>query len=267
MSRQRPLEGVRVVVTRPEQQSGDLVVRLTAAGAEAIELPVIAIDDPPSWDELDAAVRKLAAGGFEWVVFSSVNGVEKVFSRLAATSLAASAFDRVKVAAVGAATADLLARRGVQPDLVPPEFTTEALARSMGRGSGSVLLPRVQDAPAEMVELLEEQGWTTEQVAAYRTTLASPPERELARVRAGAFDVVTFTSSSTVRNFRRLAGDPRDLRLAPGQEDARKVACIGPVTARTARRLEFRVDAVAHEHTDEGLVAALVELFARGRAG
>ncbi len=256
------LDGVRVVVTRPEQQSGDLVAGLVSAGAHVIELPVIAIRDPSSWAELDAAAQELVAGRFDWVVFTSVNGAEKFLSRLVAMSLDASALDEVKVAAVGSATADLLARRGVRLDLVPPEFTTQALARALGKGSGRVLLPRVEDAPAELVDLLEDQGWSAEQVAAYRTVEASTPAESLVRVRSGDFDVVTFTSSSTVRSFRRLAGDPQNLGLAPAQDGRRRVACIGPVTARTAQELGFRVDKVAREHTDEGLVGALVELFA-----
>ena len=256
-----PLEGVQVVVTRPKHQSGKLIESLQDAAAKVIELPVIAIEDPASWRRVDEAIGKLRAGRYQWVVFTSANGVDRFFSRLSQASLDSSIFASVKLAVVGSATAGVLRRHGLRPALVPERYTTEELARALGEGSGTVLLPRVENPPPAMVDILQSYGWKTDQVPAYRTAPGIPESPELERVRAGRFDVVTFTSSSTVRSFVEVVEVPGAVGLGPGGPPGRKVACIGPVTARTASQLGFRVDAVASEYTDAGLVAAIKSLF------
>jgi uroporphyrinogen III methyltransferase/synthase len=254
----RPLFGIRVVVTRPRAQAGPLVSMLAGLGAATITLPTIAIADPPSWDELDWAVKKLTEGFYAWVIFPSANGVEKLFARLHSSGHDARSFGGTKVAAVGRATADRLAEQGISADLVPERFTAEDLADSLGHGAGHVLIPRAADAPEEIVRILKMHAWTPEEVIAYRTMAAKAEGPAVRAVRAGDFDVVIFTSASTVRRFVEMLGSPSELGLGPRDDAGATVACIGPITAEAARDLGFRVDIVPAEHTSEGLVAALL---------
>jgi uroporphyrinogen III methyltransferase/synthase len=248
----RPLFARRVVVTRPRDQASKLGRLLQQEGAEVVYYPAIEIVDPLKWDEVDHAIEKLAGGHYEWVAFSSPNGVERFFDRLVA--LGRDARDvRARVAAVGTATADLLGEYSIRADLVPARFTGEAMGEAIGWGSGRVLLPRPVAAPRKVSEVLERQGWTCEEVPVYRTvTAAATPEAQ--RVRSGEFDVLTFASPSAVRNLVAAIGPASDY-----MEDGHKVvACIGPVTAHTALELGFKVDVVPDEHTIEGLVSALI---------
>jgi uroporphyrinogen III methyltransferase/synthase len=250
----KPLFGLRVVVTRGRGQAGTLTSALEAHGAAVVEMPVIAIADPESWDDLDQSLRLLVEGFFKWVVFTSANAVDKVFERIDDAGLDSRALGRAKVAAVGGTTAGLLAGRGVRADLVPPEFTGAAVAEALGRGSGRVLLPRVEGAPRDLVDALGAAGWNVREVAAYRNLPASPDSLGAAVVASGRFDVVTFTSASTVRNFLAIAGS---------LPETGHVACIGPVTAEAARSAGLRVDVVADEHTVPGLVQAIIGRFGR----
>ena len=235
-----PLAGIRVVVTRPTDKAGKLADLLQDRGATVLNVPTIAIADPESWAGLDEALGRLGAGNFEWVVFTSANAVEKVLPRL----------DRreeieAKVAAVGSVTAAALRRHGVDVDLVPDEFTGEALASALGPGTGRVLLPRVEGAPQATVRSLEEEGWTVDEVVAYRNVV---PDAASSTLRGADFDAVTFASGSAARNFVMLYPD-----LAAGKV----VACIGPRTAEEAGRAGLQVDVIAPTHTDEGLVSEL----------
>jgi uroporphyrinogen III methyltransferase/synthase len=255
----RPLFGVRVVVTRSASQAPKLSVSLADRGAVVLHVPTISILDPASWGDLDHAIQLLVEGYYKWVLFTSANTVERFFKRVIATHHDARAFGRTKVAAVGTATADALRSRGIQPDLMPPKFTAEELVHAIGHGTGGVLIPRAANAPNSIVPQLRTAGWTPEEVVAYRNVAPREPSSGLESVRAGDFDVVTFTSASTARNFVKLAGPPSDLGLSPKDEPARLVACIGPVTAAEAEKRGLRVDVVAAEHTVEGLVAAIVQ--------
>jgi uroporphyrinogen-III synthase len=257
----KPLTGLRIVVTRARRQAGALSEHLEELGAEVIEMPVIEIAGPDSWAELDQSIRLLAEGFFRWVVFTSGNGVEKTFERIAHASLDARAFGRSKVAAVGSTTAALLAQRGIRADLVPPKFTAAAVAEALGRGSGRILLPRVQGAPADVVEALSANGWSVREVPAYRNLPAGNDSPGASAVATRRFDVVTFTSASTVGNFLAVAGTPEALGLENGGSGNRAVACIGPVTAAAAAEAGLRVDVVAEEHSVAGLVRALVDRF------
>lgn len=255
----RPLFGRRVVVTRPRHQASALGHVLSDAGAHVVYLPVIAIEDPPSFEALDTAVKKLAEGLYAWVVFPSVNAVEKLFARMRAASSDSRAFGRTKVAAVGPTTAAAVRERGIEPDLVPESFTGDSLVEDLGRGSGAVLIPRVAEAPRGLVARLELAGWIAEEVEAYANVLAEPDPAALETIRAGDFDVVTFASASAVRAFATVVGSAQDTGL--GSEDqGHQVVAIGPKTAEAAEELGFRVDVVADRHTAEGLVEALAGL-------
>ncbi|MFN2389565.1 MAG: uroporphyrinogen-III synthase [Actinomycetota bacterium] len=263
-----PLAGVRVVVTRARAGAVHTIRLLEERGATVIVLPTIQIENPADWRPVDVAARKLASGLYEWVVFFSANAVERFFIRLDALGLDARAFVRTKVAAVGRVTAHTLRAHGIRADLVPEEFTAAALAAGMGFGSGKVLLPRAVDAPRAPVGAIQARHWTVEQVEVYRNVMPSVIPPEVADVRAGEFDVLTFTSPSAARNFVQLLGAPSEMRLAPdvaGTGDVMpKVVCIGPATRDAAEALGFRVDAVPGEHTAEGIADAIAGLVGAG---
>jgi uroporphyrinogen-III synthase len=178
-------------------------------------------------------------------VFTSPKTAEVWFTR--ARALRASGIAS-RVAAIGDGTAEALRGHGQEPDLVPATFTTEALGRAFPRGKGRVLLPRADIATPDLEEALREKGWTPVRVTAYRTTVPrSLPAEARRALEDRRVDAIVFTSASTVDGFVELAG------VVNGP----KVVCIGPVTARAARDAGFRVDAVAHPHTVEGLVSAV----------
>lgn len=239
-----PLAGLRVVVTRPADKAVELTRLLQRRGAQVIGFPTIVIADPPSWEQVDSAGRRLRDGDYAWVVFTSVNAVDKFVGRVGGEILAAT-----KVAAVGDATRAALKKHGIEVSLVPSEYTGSALAEALGQGDGTILLPRVEGAPRRTVDALEEKGWTIDEVVTYRNIV---PEK---RSSLPDFDVVTFASGSAARNFASLV----DLEKAGLNTGSSKlVACIGPSTAEAARLVGLEVDVVADVHTDEGLVAALM---------
>jgi uroporphyrinogen-III synthase len=177
------------------------------------------------------------------------------FARLRAARVDARAFGRTRVAAVGAGTADALRLRGIEPDLVPPTFTTEAIGKEFPRGSGRVLLARADETEPGLEDALRSKGWTPERVTVYRLRRVARLDPAVRKaVLGGEIDILTFASGGTVRAFTRLLkGKPNRRTL---------VACIGPVTARAAKAAGLRVDAVAREHTIPGLAAAAAKAFA-----
>ena len=238
----RPLFGRRVVVTRAREQASDLAERLVALGAEVVELPTIEIVDPS-----DGGAALLEAGGqlssYDWVVFSSARAVTQLCGLLHD----ARSFGPVRVAVVGAATADALRAFGVVADLVPERFVAEGLVEAFPPGSGRVLLPQAAVAREALVDGLRAKGWHVDVVEAYRTERVVPDPAVVDAARIA--DAVTFTSSSTVRHFVDAVGV---------EEVPPVVACIGPITAETAEHLGLHVDVVAEVSTVDGLVDALV---------
>lgn len=248
----KPLTGRTVLVTRPVDQSVELVRRLRRLGATAIVAPTIEIV-PARSAELTTALRDLSAGRFEWITLTSRATVEMLASRLHSPSAVCA-----KVAAIGEGTGAAFrawARR--TPDLMPSTFTTAGLARAFPRGAGRVLCARADIAPAGLEDAIATKGWSPLRVDAYRTRLArSLPPDARAALRDGRVDAITFTSASTVRGFVGAMGVVR------GNP---KVVSIGPVTAREAREHGLRVSAVARPHTIEGLVAALERILGAPR--
>lgn len=243
----RPLFGRRVVVTRAREQASELVERLRDLGADTVELPVIEIGEPPDGGAALAAAA-LRVGEFDWVAFTSANAVERFFACLNGLGADARALGGVRVAAIGPGTAGTLEHWGVRADLVPGHYVAEAVVDAFPPGPGRVLLPRAAVARDALPAGLAAKGWAVEVVEAYRTLIGRPSPEALTAA-AGA-DAVTFTSSSTVTNWLEVAG---------GQPVPAVVACIGPITAETARAAGLPVHVVAAEHTIDGLVGALVE--------
>jgi uroporphyrinogen-III synthase len=257
----QPLDGKRVLVTRPAGQAGEFLTALRAAGAEPVLMPAIEIRPLEDTRVLDEALRRILE--HDWVIFTSANGVRHVWERLAALGLEDVLEDgeegrkpgQPRVAAIGPGTAAALERRGVHPDYVPAEYVAEALAAGLPVAEGArVLMLRADIARATLRERLEARGARVDDVAAYRTITgtAQAGSDQTESEPSPAVDAVTFTSSSTVRGFLNAGG-----RVPEGAA----VVCIGPVTARTARELGLRVDAVAQLYTLEGLVEALVRHF------
>ncbi|HZP43246.1 MAG TPA: uroporphyrinogen-III C-methyltransferase [Candidatus Binatia bacterium] len=256
----RPLLGRRIVVTRPRAQASALAERLETAGADVILFPTIVLVPPPDPAALDAAVAR--AADYDWIVFTSANGVAAFFERLAARGGDVRSLARVRLAAIGPETAAALdarlLRAAVQPADHRAEGLLEALPADAVRGR-RILLPRASGARGILPETLRARGAVVDEVIAYRAV--PPPDADAAALRAeldaGRVDALTFTSSSTVENFVALVG--RDV-LARAVRDGRPaVACIGPVTAGTARAHGLPVDVVPPVYTAAALTDALVE--------
>jgi len=244
----RPLFGRRVVVTRTRQQASALSRALRDLGAEPMEVPVIEVVDPVDGGAaLRRAMERLDQ--YDWVVITSPNGAARVRAALADVGRDARAFAGARIAAIGPATAAALAAAGLRADLVPEQFVAESLLDAMasGGGPGRALLARAEVARDVLPEGLRERGWTVDVVDAYRTVPATVTDEQREAI-TGA-DVITFTSSSTVDRFVEAAG----IDAVPPV-----VACIGPVTAATARRHGLTVEVEADVHTVPGLVDALV---------
>jgi uroporphyrinogen III methyltransferase/synthase len=257
----RPLFGRRVVVTRARAQAGELSVELERLGAEVYEFPTIEIRAPEDFGPLDAAIRDLDS--FGWIVFTSVNGVESFLERLHHHGLDLRALPRrARIAAIGPATAEKIEEVGLRVDVVPKEYRAEALIEALEGDSLAgerVLIPRARVAREILPEKLREAGAEVIVPPAYESVPSSKGKDELARrLEAGGIDCVTFTASSTVENFVGAFGAAETARLLAGT----RVACIGPITAETARKHGLSVDAEAEEYTIPGLVAAVVDLFA-----
>jgi uroporphyrinogen-III synthase len=240
----KPLAGRTVLVTRPADQSLELVKLLDRLGARSIVAPAIGIA-PVRSAALTRALRELASGEYRWVTLTSRATVDVLRDRLGGPRDV-----RAKVAAIGEGTAEAFrrwARRA--PDLMPRTFTTVALARAFPRGSGRVLCARADIAPEGLEDSLAAKGWSPTRVDAYRTRMPRtlPPAAREA-LRRGEVDAVTFTSASTVRGFVGALG---------AVKGAPKVVCIGPVTAKEARAHGLTVHAVANPHTVEAVAAAV----------
>jgi uroporphyrinogen III methyltransferase / synthase len=258
----KPLTGRVVLVTRAREQAGAFAELLEAAGARVLLIPTIAIEPPASWAPLDAAL----GGEFAWAIFTSVNGVDMVRRRVGATGQGRGLLERARLAAIGPATAAALVDWGLTPEVVPDEYVAEALVerlRPLVRPGDRVLLPRAAETRDLIVRELAALGAAVVEVAAYRTRSATERAPGLrAALAEGRVDVVTFTSSSTVRSFCALFGAAELPRLMAGVA----VACIGPITRATAQGRGLTPEIVPEDYTIPALARAIVAHFEPARS-
>jgi len=261
-SEHQPLLGKRIAVTRTRAQAGVLTDQLTALGAEVIEIATIEIRDPASWEALDSAIRRLEE--FDYLLLTSANGVRSFFRRLKACKRDVDDLKSVTIGAIGPATAAELLKNGVKADVVPREYTAEGLLEALGDRDlqgRTFLIPRAKVARDVLPRVLTEKGGRVEVVEAYETVVPQLAPQELQRLLSPAPDVITFTSSSTVSNFARLAGELKVSDLLRGVA----MASIGPITSATIKGMGLEVTIEARDSTMPGLVRAIEEHF-RGLA-
>lgn len=258
---ERPLFGKRILLTRPDDgtTAEDATVRqLQLLGADVRVQPAIAITPPADWQPLDAALARFAAdkkSPFDWIVFSSGNGVRALIRRLLDSNRDARVFAGAKFAAIGPATAEALAAFHLRADLIPAEYRAESLAASLAErvphGEKRFLLIRASRGREVLAETLRAAGAEVEQVVAYQSTDVARPDDEIAElVAAGKVDWITVTSSAIAKSLAAMFGP--DLKKA-------KLASISPITSATLRELGLEPAAEATEFTLPGLVAAILK--------
>ena len=254
----RPLSNRTVIVTRAREQASELVNLLRENGARVVQCPTIRVEALNDNAIVDAALENLAQ--FAWIVFTSVNGVEHFWQRLQHAKHDARAFANAKIAAIGPATASALRERGLEADFVPESSISEDVARGLiehGVENQQILIARALEGREVLVDALEKAGALVMIAPCYRT-VPDHSDAQMARdaiSEAGKKVWVSFTSSSTVRNFLDALGED----WVKAQRDKFRVACIGPITARTAEENGLMPDAVAADASIEALVQTLIE--------
>jgi uroporphyrinogen-III synthase len=249
------LAGKRIVITRPPHKAASFAERLRDLGAEPVLIPTITIQPPTYPAPLDRALFNLER--YDWVIFTSANAVPFVWTRFEALGMDPARIDWPAVAVIGPATGQALAVRGVTAALMPEQHVAEALFETLNHHTDlaglSILLPQGNLARPVLADLLREAGASVDAVVAYKTVQPDMAPDWFSK----PVDAITFTSSSTVQNFVTMFDDPL---AVVGRA---LVACIGPVTANTARDLGLPVHVIAEPHTVDGLIAALEAAFER----
>jgi uroporphyrinogen III methyltransferase/synthase len=263
----KPLKNRTIVITRARAQAAEFCAALEAYGARVIVCPTIEIAEPESYAPLDDAIDNLY--GYDWLVFTSVNGVDHFLRRLKAATRDVFELDELKVCAIGDATAERLREAHVHVDIVPEQFKAEGIFVALERYVGgrerlrglNFLIPRAAIARDYLPRALEEAGARVDVIAAYRTVAPQNPERRRLEtlLAGGGVDCITFTSSSTVTNFARLF-DTTDLAaLLRGVH----VACIGDITAATAAQYGLTTDIQPAEYTILALIEAVADFYSK----
>jgi uroporphyrinogen III methyltransferase/synthase len=258
-SSQKPLAGKRIVITRARKQGETVGRSIEELGGEVIDFPTIEICPPESFAEFDAALDKLSL--YDWVIFTSVNSVEPFLERLKLRGETAEALSAHKVGAIGAETAKRLEAARIRASLVPERYQAEGILDAISPEEicgKRVLIPRAAEAREILPATLRKWGAVVDVVVAYRTELPRLDVHPLSDLLVERkVDVITFTSSSTVRNFVRLFGGRKLGEIARGST----IACIGPITAATVEELGGRADIVADQFTVKDMLRAIVEHF------
>ncbi len=257
-----PLAGCRVLVSRAKEQAGALSSALRELGCDVIEIPFIEIRKPRSYRPLDSALESLAS--YDWLILTSVNGVKALFERLEKRRLPASVLGHLKIGAIGPATRQAIERHGLPVTVTPKEYVAEAVVAALRRRvkGKCVLLVRAKVARDVIPRQLRKAGAVVDVVEAYETVAPESSQRRLLSALSSKKKphAITFTSSSTVRNFVRLLGlrESRAILKRSAPADGIHTASIGPVTSATLREFGLPVDIEAREYTIPGLVAAIV---------
>ena len=261
----RPLTGRTIIVTRAASQAADLSTMLEGYGANVIVCPTIQIREPDNYDRLDEALDHLY--GYDWLIFTSTNGVEYFLKRLIYRQLKVSDLDEIKVCAIGQRTADKLHDAHVHVDLLPSQSTAEGVFAALSEFVGgndhlhglNILLPRAAVGRELLPEALQKAGARVDVVTTYQTVLPESLDRgKLGAMLTGSGDCIAFTSPSTIKNLARLF-DTHDLgKTLPDIV----VACIGSVTAAAAAEYGLHVDIVPENFTTQDLARAIADHFA-----
>ena len=299
-----PLQGKRILVTRTREQASVFSQRLQALGATSVEFPTIRIVPPQDWEQLDSALNRLFLENvverpyYDWLIFTSVNGVTICCERLIKLGHNMQRISNARIAAIGPATAAALERYGLTATVVPDEYIAEGVARALQNDAQNrevplagqrVLLARAAEARKILVTELRQMGALVDEVPAYSTVAVDHDDEQGLQIlrllreqgdrkhpvrgtgntpllyTQDGLDILTFTSSSTVRNFMQwLSSDEERVQLVT-RNPRPTIACIGPITAQTARELGLDVDIVAQEFTIDGLVEAIVH-YIQGNA-
>ncbi len=262
----KPLTGVRVLVGRARGQASVLSAKLLALGAEVIEIPFIEIRPPRSYKPLDTALKQISQ--YDWLALTSVNGVEALSSRISQLKIVPEQLAHLRIAAIGPATAKAIENLGLRVDVVPKQYVAESVVASLrGKVNGRrVLLARARVARDVIPRELRKLGAKVDVVEAYETVVPGASKKKLSsllREPENRPHVVTFTSSSTVRNFVKLLGGrgrPPHTMLGGVQ-----YASIGPVTSASMRELGLPVHVEASQYTIQGLAQAILELKGKSR--
>ena len=253
----KPLFGMRVLITRARDQAGDLSESLVRVGAEPVEAPLIRIEAPDDWSDVDAALSNLS--GFDHVVFTSGNAVEAFFKRLCENGLDTRALSGPRVATVGRATSDALRKHGIEADHRPEVFRAgklvETLAEACDLQGARILFPTSDIAGPAVVEGLSAAGACVTEVTVYRTAMEEAlPDRIVSMLEDRKIHVAVFASSSAAAAFAKAVGPDRLPRFTEGV----RIACIGPATAGTAAEAGLSVDIMPDQASIPALVDAIV---------
>ncbi|MBI4774567.1 MAG: uroporphyrinogen-III C-methyltransferase [Deltaproteobacteria bacterium] len=255
----RPLFGRTILVTRARQQASEFTARLEEYGAECILFPTIETAPPGSWDEVDLALNTLSE--FSWLLFTSVNGVHYFFDRIQKNGQDVRVLHGLKIGAIGPATADAIQARGLRVDFMPSEYRAEGIIEELRprlKPGEWILIPRAKEAREILPQKLAEAGAKVHVVTAYETVMPSDRLDEVRRrLKDHKVDMITFTSSSTVTNFIQMF-EPGE---AAGLLEDVIVACIGPITAETARKHGLRPRVQPEAYTIDDMVDAILEFF------
>ncbi len=255
----RPLFGRSVLITRARSQASRLAEKLETHGASTVQVPAIDVVPVEDTSELDSAVRSLSE--YDWVTFTSANGVRGLWDRVTAAGLDARAFGGVKLAAVGPATARALEDVGLTADLIPENFDAGSLLnrfKALDKPPRKMLFPRSEIGRESLVDGLTAMGVKVDAVTAYRTVMSDASAEDARSAYADGVDITTFTSSSSVENLvKLLEGDVSEI-------NGSLVACIGPITAETAQEHGINVDVMADEQTIDGLVESILNAMKTG---
>ena len=254
------LTGKKIVITRPSDQQEEFAELLSSLGADTVRFPVIAIAPPDSWDAADRAIESLRK--YDWIIFTSVNGVRSFADRLIALNKdMAAALNSIKICAIGIKTAEVVEKYGLEVDFIPGEFRAEAVAdgfMEMGSPGRNVLIPRAQVGRDVLPGELESIGIKVDVIPVYKAVRPDPDVSDLRKMLSNReINVVTFTSGSCVINFLEIIGLDEYKTLLSGV----KIACISPVTSDTVKKYGLNVDIIPDRYTVADLAGAIARYY------